>query len=577
MPGFRLKTIYEASIPSLIGRLVDLSTCGTAGEIRFIDCTQVYKHNILRIYETGTLTPPSDQPYAAVSYVWCSDPERNPPSIPRPAFNAACARDGSARGEDIATAVLSHACAAALAQGCSLLWLDRLCIMQRDEEDKAWQIQQMHAVYARATLALILPAGINRLARIDERTPWIHRAWTLQELLAPSRSLVLLRWTHGGGTISGATPARVTEVVSRRAAVIDATDLLELGVGDGGKCSFSPTNGRAGERVDVRVRVFGGPNTPQAWATWGALRLKGSASAESAVWRAALMRTSSRPVDMVLSIMGLFDVSLSPRDFGKDDRIAATLALTKKILERGGRASWIGASFHLPPSKYISSFPMFPNSLVSGSATVVFGGEERDVSDVIDGKYMSQWWLRDAPHGTIDNDGYLVIHSQAVVATLTEKPRGNAKPGVANTSIELRSDGKTFCVKDLEGRKWLVDESKALSTKTKSMLVFVGMEGRMTSLTTYRFSSDTPVRAIAVQRHGEGKWHRVASFFLGEVFQRRLRSWETFQIAIGGPRDLTDEQLRVARRGEFKGELAFRVRDTSNMTMHPVRRKAVRP
>ena len=52
---------------------------------------------------------------------------------------------------------------------------------------------------------------------------------------------------------------------------------------------------------------------------------------------------------------------------------------------------------------------------------------------------------------------------------------------------------------------------------------------------------------------------------------------ETNISAYAARLQITDEQLRVARRGEFKGELAFRVRDTSNMTMHPVRRKAVRP
>ena len=571
MPRFQLKTIYEASIPSLVGDLVDLSACGTPGEIRFIDCAQVHKHDTLRIYETNSLFPPSDHPYAAVTYVWRGYPERHPPATPRPTFNVA----GGESGEGISTAVLAHACAAALAHGARLLWLDRLCIMQRNNDDKAWQIQQMHAVYARAALALVLPAGVGRLAPLDEPTPWIHRAWTLQELLAPPRALVLFKWRHGSGTFRGATPGRITEVVPRRAAVIDATDVLELSVGDGGRMVFSPTDGKFGERVEVRVRVFGGHTSPQVWATMGALRLKGSESAESAVWRAAFTRTSSRPVDMILSIMGLFDVSLNPRDFHKNDRVGATIMLAKKILEKGGRASWIGVSFHLPPSTSLSSFPAFPESNVSGTATVVVDGAKREVSEVMDGKYMSQWWLRDAPRGAIDRDGYLVITARAVAATLTDKS-GSAKPGVANTSIELRSNGETYSIKDLEGRKWLVDKRKPLSSKTRAMVVFVGTEGRMSSLATYKFSAETPVRAIAVQRHADGHWHRVASFFLGGVFRREIASWETFEMAIGGPSDLTDAQLQMLRRGDFKGSLGSLVQNPGVDMVFAVRRKPVR-
>ncbi|KAI0685068.1 hypothetical protein C8T65DRAFT_722259 [Cerioporus squamosus] len=510
---FKLKTIYEKSIRALVGRRVDLSTCGTPGEIRFIDCEQVTEHNTLRIYEIGSLFPPKDHPYATVSYVWYGYPDPSP--------------------QGISTALLSYVCAAALHEGVRLLWLDRLCIMQTNWDDKAWQIQQMYHVYKRAAVSFVLPAGISRVARLGEDTPWIHRAWTLQELLAPEKSLVLFAWAHGRGTYSGATSGRVVEVVKGKCAMADADDVLQLCVD--GKMSFAPASG--GPRSVVPVRVFGHHASPQVWATMGALRLRGSESGQSAVWRSALMRTSSRPVDMILSIMGLFRVSLNPKQFDADDRVAATLALAKGIMDARHSASWIGASFHLPPSSQLSSFPTFPQSIVSGRATVKVDGEEREVSEVMDGSYMSQWWLREAPYGVIDEDGYLCIRAKAASITLTDK-RGNATPGSANRSIELRADGKTYYVKDLEGKKWIVDSEKELTRNTKMMIVYVGRH--------------TPVRAIAVKRHLEGKWHRVASFFLGETFREEVKSWETFTVAIGGPRKLTESQLKWASRKEHK-------------------------
>ncbi|KAI0715941.1 hypothetical protein C8T65DRAFT_694576 [Cerioporus squamosus] len=540
---FKLKTIYEKSIRALVGRRVDLSTCGTPGEIRFIDCEQVTEHNTLRIYEIGSLFPPKDHPYATVSYVWYGYPDPSPPSTPRPTFNAR----GSERAEGISTALLSYVCAAALHEGVRLLWLDRLCIMQTNWDDKAWQIQQMYHVYKRAAVSFVLPAGISRVARLGEDTPWIHRAWTLQELLAPEKSLVLFAWAHGRGTYSGATSGRVVEVVKGKCAMADADDVLQLCVD--GKMSFAPASG--GPRSVVPVRVFGHHASPQVWATMGALRLRGSESGQSAVWRSALMRTSSRPVDMILSIMGLFRVSLNPKQFDADDRVAATLALAKGIMDARHSASWIGASFHLPPSSQLSSFPTFPQSIVSGRATVKVDGEEREVSEVMDGSYMSQWWLREAPYGVIDEDGYLCIRAKAASITLTDK-RGNATPGSANRSIELRADGKTYYVKDLEGKKWIVDSEKELTRNTKMMIVYVGVEGRLSSLASYKFSDYTPVRAIAVKRHLEGKWHRVASFFLGETFREEVKSWETFTVAIGGPRKLTESQLKWASRKEHK-------------------------
>ncbi len=171
---------------------VDLSTCGTPGEIRFIDCDQLHTHNTLHIYETNVLFPPKNQPYATISYVWRGYPDPAAPSgSPPPTFNA----KGAESGEGINAHVLSTVCAAALHERIRLLWLDRLCITRRRQgvADPA----DARPLRPRRPPSSSLPASAASRA---SQKPWIHRAWTLQELLAPERSLVLFAWTRGSGT-----------------------------------------------------------------------------------------------------------------------------------------------------------------------------------------------------------------------------------------------------------------------------------------------------------------------------------------------------------------------------------------
>lgn len=78
----------------------------------------------------------------------------------------------------------------------------------------------------------------------------------------------------------------------------------------------------------------------------------------NAIWRASLLRTSSRPVDMVFSIMGLLDVALDPNAFDRNDRRSASLRLLQELAKRGHRAEWLGMAPNIRTPAGLSTIPM---------------------------------------------------------------------------------------------------------------------------------------------------------------------------------------------------------------------------
>lgn len=105
--------------------------------------------------------------------------------------------------------------------GQGYLWVDRLCIVQDDKEDKYGQIRSLEAIYSRADLVIIAACGDNMrsaLAGVDDKSPreryqfttdvfgftianrlrqidyalrskWAERGWTYQEAVLARRKL----------------------------------------------------------------------------------------------------------------------------------------------------------------------------------------------------------------------------------------------------------------------------------------------------------------------------------------------------------------------------------------------------
>lgn len=120
---------------------------------------------------------------------------------------------------------------------------------------------------------------------------------------------------------------------------------------------------------------------------------------------------------MVFSIMGLLGVQLNPRSFHANDRLGATIALITAILENGGCADWLGIAPSVKPCPELSTFPVFPDTLVTGEVT----------SQSADFKNQANHWVyentpnddpnRPAPsdriHGRVDETGYVIFRRKA--------------------------------------------------------------------------------------------------------------------------------------------------------------------
>ncbi|KAF8600778.1 hypothetical protein BDV93DRAFT_259481 [Ceratobasidium sp. AG-I] len=323
--------------------LLDLATNGTAKRYRLIDCARIVDDDTLVIYEYVDFPV---TPYAALSYVWRGNAVE--PGSSSPTFSVKGAEDA----DPIGSTVLTDACAAALARGVSFIWLDRLCILQNSSEDKRWQISEMYRLYQSCAICIVAPGGLQRLVPLDEETEWIHRGWTLQEALAPPIVVVLFSWKLGASQARAGDDSWGTiEPVGLNRSAIALLSLI-LDACTTGYLSFELESGLP--RM-VQTRIFSAEpheqplNSVPFWQPTrqvmspnvSALAIATSSDMDAdikeyAIWQSALMRTSSRPVDMVFSIMGLFGVILDPGQFEKHDRIGATIALAQAILKKGG-------------------------------------------------------------------------------------------------------------------------------------------------------------------------------------------------------------------------------------------------
>ncbi|THU96873.1 hypothetical protein K435DRAFT_722422 [Dendrothele bispora CBS 962.96] len=543
-PVLSSRTILDIPLTQLRGNRISIESSATPRRIRLIKCSALLDNNSLTIEEF--IDFPS-VPYSAISYVWKGN-EPGPETQQETAVSGHFTVKGAEDGDPISIDVLRYACIAArdcYLDGMDHIWLDRVCIMQTNREDKSWQITQMFNVYKKAELAIILPGGIHHLVALNEETSWVHRGWTLQEALAPEEALVLHLWKWEQGIVGDPedddTSGIIQIVVPGYCALTTLENLVEACTL--GSLQWAPEALREDERewYTVPTKILG-LKTSNLHAFLDALRVfdEDSNSARSAfrdyaIWKAALTRTSSRPVDMVFSIMGLFDVTLDPKAFRKDDRIGATIALAREILSKGRCASWIGISTRAPPCRQLSTFPEFPETTVVGKAFIRTADKMIDAATIVDeDTYMGS--LRPI-EGEMDEAGYLKCKRKICILTPADTANVLQDCAECQRIIEAPGSQQHLAAQTVDGKQWYFHENAYFEASSFPRIAAVAL-GPFATVNLSE-EEDEIYKVMLVQEHAPEKFH-IVSFFVLPNFdkfwgQRLTMGWRERTLNIGGP------------------------------------------
>lgn len=494
---------------------------------RFLDCNAFIDSDMLRIIEWPDGSLP-EYSFAAISYPWRDLQIPTGTTPPEGSFSV----KGAEHADHISIDVLRTACIAAHCFGRSILWIDRLCILQTRKDDKNWQIQRMFQIYAHCDPCLVFPGGLVRLAGLSEPTTWIDRAWTLQEASAPGRNRLkcVFAFTHTtyfdfleqqcGSRFSPKfieflhhTPSPLQTVVEPgRSAACDLIELFRLMAG--GVAGFKyhePTLSMHHDHFPVRV-IY----TPAAKLLQRALKTGRSGQY---LWVSAFARSSSRPVDMVFSLMDLLGVSLEVSQFHAAERTKATIKLIQVLMDRGERATWLYIAPEMPSSVEISTLPAMPETSESGRAYIrtregpMLAFEAIGTQDV--------WQSEGAPKGVMCDSGYFRFYSRAALVI-----RGDGG-----------SLGDTGCRQTATARAYDDRETWAIVIGRRKELNRDPDTGHI-RLTPR--SAPPPIGVIEItllfaERHGYGLFHRLG--MEREIDEKKMAGWKWTwrEFCVGGP------------------------------------------
>lgn len=523
---------------------IDITSIATPERFRAVDCAALsdQANPVLRIHEFDAFGT-SRINYCAISYIWRGNPVREPAEEARGTIVVEGARDG----DPISLDVLRHASIAVVNGNLSYLWLDRLCIMQTHPDDKAWQIRRMFDIYKQSGVCLVLPGGVGGLVGLDEETEWILRAWTLQEAIVPPITQVLFSVAGLPVPAESTMGVLITDkshpygdctanyVVHGLSATADLRSLLRaIRVPSlNPHFKFYPTDAS----VPMTPRILGALDVRRrellALADASDTIWSGSNWSRQALWQSSFLRTSKRPVDMVLSIMGLFGVSLDPRRYRSGDRISVTIALAQEYLRTGGQAEWLIAGWNEPPDRRLSSLPELPETTVA--APPRFSAAKRDVAHEADNSTHLDIRLRfssqQAPYGSMDNDGYFHFAAKAirVVKSSLAAPSSTMLDGAPESPMIAALDGTQWVLRSDEGLG-LPDSLSTINADEEERALYVAVLGtgsRRNDTTGW----DRYSRAVLLQQHAPRKYHRLPVFF--ELSLSVPEGWRTMDLNMG--------------------------------------------
>lgn len=524
--------VISTSLDSLPDTTIELDPLAAPCCVRLLDCTTFLNSEELRIIEyPNDSSQTSDRLYlsscplpafAAVSYPWRD--LQLPSGTTTPSFSVS----GATHADPISIDVLRTACLAARAFSCGYLWLDRLCILQTQKEDKNWQIRRMFRIYKSCNVCLVLPGGLVRLARLDESTTWIDRAWTLQEASAPGEEKVkcIFSFTHptyhdfleqhcdnSQGIYNEKTRkfllnrkiSPVEHVVEEGRSAMCSLDLLfrvMWGWAEWLK-AFDPTIAEQHSKFPVRII-----HSPAA----GLLR-RALLPSPRYIWASAYTRSSSRPVDMVFSLMDLLGVNLDVSQFSQDDRLKATIKLIQTLMRQGERATWLYIAPWVKPSEELSTLPQMPETSESGRAYIK---TEEGRSLAFEAVGTEDTWRTDgAPRGDMTDSGYFTFWSKAALVNDWRQSQSQCNRIRAYDDREMW----VIVIGELENLNRDPNTWRLRSTRGGAPIP----------------SSVTEITLMLVERHGYGLFHRVGMEH--EIDKRKIVNWDWIykEFHVGGP------------------------------------------
>ncbi len=270
------------------------------------------------------------------------------------------------------------------------------------------------------------------------------------------------------------------------------------------------------ELLDYKVMLFRAELDP-VLALMAVMEIKNADMRETAIWRSALMRTSSRPVDMVFSIMGLFDVRLDPSRYGDDERERATVDLARAIMKNGKGASWLLASLGGSFLSTMCTMPSFPETSVTGMAEFVTPNGPKRPWQIIGNRI--DWAISPTPKGEVDHYGRLVITGKLAPVTIDQSVLSNKDPVWRGFDREvfLNYSGKSTTFADFSG----------LHEVTHAIVLG---EVHQFSLPATAARANRRATALMLLHHKSECWNRAGIAVVDPDF---TKSWGLENICIG--------------------------------------------
>ena len=348
-------------------------------------------------YENKQVNVAANYPnYAAISHVWQSSKETADISREknRPLWIAI---DGEPRTHEITWHGLVEAANAAEELKCEYLWLDLLCIDQvkrvQGGRDKPPQIANMANIYKYALHVICMLGGVSAVQSVSAVSPWADRAWTLQEAILNNRTWAYAAWKDDGlvrrspnWSPGVALPVRKEtrkyliplEFLSGEATDKDMISPMGIECGWYNVHCLDGVMNRSGSDPKFFQASTDGSSPVRAILfhirRGGADRLVGA-------WIAMFLRTSTRPVDIVYSVIGIFNVEI---DYDEDrglqglyNELACKAALRGGFglgwLTMGGLSGSVGILERDESSLLIPKVPIYPES--QGTPYYLIGGK----------------------------------------------------------------------------------------------------------------------------------------------------------------------------------------------------------